>query len=128
LPPLSNIKKFYNGYFNYVRPSLVNGYLYFLKNLHYKTFPISTDIISFFTKLHLRPRYDNTYVPRIFINDTDLFEKFHYDDKYPLDYIFSEKNWYTKCVPQIIKDYVNDITFMKGIKCTKLNIGFNMNE
>ena len=128
LPPLSNMKKFYNEYFNYARPSLINGYLYFLKNLHYKTFPLTSDIIDFFTKLHLRPKYDNTYIPRIFINNVDLFERFQYDDRYSLDYIFSEETWYTKCIPQIIEDYVNDITFRKGKKCTELHIGLTMND
>jgi hypothetical protein len=128
LPPLSNIKKFYNEYFTYVRPSLINGYLYFLRNLHYKNLPSITDIIGFFTKLHLRPKYDNTYIPRIFINDIDLFEMFQYDDRYPLDYIFSEDTWYSKCVPQIINDYINVITFRQGKKCTELHIGLTMKD
>jgi hypothetical protein len=128
LPPLSNIKKFYNEYLTYVRPSLINGYLYFLKNLHYKSFPLTTNIVGFFTKLRLIPKYDNIYTPRIFINDIDLFERFQYYDRYQLDLIFSEKTWYIKCIPQIIEDYINDITFREGKKCTKLGIGLTMND
>jgi hypothetical protein len=108
--------------FQYVKRG---DYLYFMKDLYYKTSPISGNIHSFFTKLRLIPKQENTFIPTIYLNGIDLFEKFEYYEQYPLEYILTEDTWYTKCIPYIIKDYMKDQTFRNREKCTLLNIELN---
>jgi len=60
----------------------------------------------------------------------DFMEKIEVQQRYNLDSVLRDRIWYTKCVPQIISSFLDDITFRENIPCRKAKdfVGFCKNN
>lgn len=125
------ISKYFNQHIEYIFPSDIHREIALINKIHYQNSKIPIDdftIIRFVSKPNISmPTNTNIKLARF-----DFFEEIKPQiNYYNIEDVISKKNWFTKCIPQIVSWFLYYITFREDKRCKDYKnkyIGFSQND